>query len=212
MRDTFPDPDALDDEPAKLTTIRAMATAIGRNRELADRLWRTGGRNRRLLSLLLLDPKQVDPGMLRDLTADLEHADRKDQDQTGDWLLSAVVMKNRKLHSQVESWGSDPSIVRRRLYWQFQARTVDGSKGEQNAGLLATIEREIRSAPEQVRWTMNWCAASIGIEDGNLRERCVRLGETTGFYRDYQTPKGCTSPYLPAWIDAVVRKRGKRGA
>jgi hypothetical protein len=36
--------------------------------------------------------------------------------------------------------------------------------------------------------------------------QCIRLGENLGLYKDYPVSKGCTSPYLPIWIESIVAK------
>ena len=76
-----------------------------------------------------------------------------------------------------------------------------------NRLLLDRIECEIAGADYGVQWSMNWCAASIGIVDAELRGRCLALVERLDLFMDYPTPKGCTSPYLPSWSNAVVAKQ-----
>jgi hypothetical protein len=44
-------------------------------------------------------------------------------------------------------------------------------------------------------------------ETSIIRQRCIALGEKTGLYIDFPVSKGCTSPYLPIWINSVVGKR-----
>jgi 3-methyladenine DNA glycosylase AlkD len=94
---------------------------------------------------------------------------------------------------------------------ECSGRCRPGPSGQKNQALnealLEHIEQELAAAPEKVQWNMNWCAAQIGIADERLRGRCIALGERLGLYRDYPVSKGCTSPYLPIWIGAVVGKR-----
>lgn len=39
-------------------------------------------------------------------------------------------------------------------------------------------------------------------------EQLITIGETLGIYRDYPVSKGCTSPFAPIWIDAMVSRHG----
>jgi 3-methyladenine DNA glycosylase AlkD len=79
-----------------------------------------------------------------------------------------------------------------------------------NQELLGFLEQHrAHEEEEMIQKTMNWCAAQIGIADDKLRSRCVRLGETLGLYKDYPASKGCTSLYLPIWIESVVGKKRK---
>ena len=62
-------------------------------------------------------------------------------------------------------------------------------------------------AEPEVQWTMNNTLAAIGIHFPALRERAIAIGETLGIYRDYPVSKGCTSPFAPIWINAMVSRQ-----
>jgi 3-methyladenine DNA glycosylase AlkD len=189
------------------TQIRAIAREVGKNAELAAHLWKSGGFSARMLSLLILDLKAVAvPGIQR-MIADLEAADGKEQSQLLDWLIANVIMKKAALKNETAKWRDDPSTLRQRVFWSVQARSVRAENHALNEQLLYHIERALPAAPEKVQWNMNWCAAQIGIADERLRGRCIALGERLGLYRDYPVSRGCTSPYLPSWIGAVVGKQ-----
>ncbi|CAJ38202.1 DNA alkylation repair protein [Methanocella arvoryzae] len=200
----------LKNPKTNLTRIRAIADETGKNTDLADALWATGIIKARLLSLLLFDLKTVDEKRIDSMIADIEKAPEKDQVQLSDWLLSNVIMKKNPLKKQVAGWASENSLIKQRLYWQFRAKTIGAEDKELNLQLLDYLENHIVDAPPLVQWTMNWCIASIGIQDETLRERCIRIGEKNGLYKDYPVSKGCTSPYLPIWINAVVNKKNKK--
>ncbi|HEY7922037.1 MAG TPA: DNA alkylation repair protein, partial [Vicinamibacteria bacterium] len=40
-----------------------------------------------------------------------------------------------------------------------------------------------------------------------LRKRAIAIGETLGIFRDYPVSKGCTSPFAPLWIKAIVSRQ-----
>ena len=54
---------------------------------------------------------------------------------------------------------------------------------------------------------MNFVLAEIGIHNPNLRERAILIGDNLGIYKDYPVSKGCTSPFAPIWIEAMVSRR-----
>jgi 3-methyladenine DNA glycosylase AlkD len=60
----------------------------------------------------------------------------------------------------------------------------------------------------EVRWTMNSTLAEIGIHAPKLRKRAIAIGEKLGIYLDYPVAKGCTSPFAPIWISAMVSRKG----
>jgi hypothetical protein len=69
-------------------------------------------------------------------------------------------------------------------------------------GLLERIGAEMPAAPEVVQWTMNTPLAASSISHVPLPARAM------GIYRDYPTPKGCTSLFAPLWIGEMVRRAG----
>ena len=73
-------------------------------------------------------------------------------------------------------------------------------------GLLDRIESEMGNAAPEVQWTMNCSLAEIGIHFPDHRERALAIGETLGIYRDYPVSKGCTSPFAPIWINAMLSR------
>ncbi|SIH12425.1 Uncharacterised protein [Mycobacteroides abscessus subsp. abscessus] len=56
---------------------------------------------------------------------------------------------------------------------------------------------------------MNATLAAIGIENPDLRDRALEIGERLGVLRDYPTPPNCTSPFAPIWITEIVRRRAE---
>jgi 3-methyladenine DNA glycosylase AlkD len=191
------------------TRIRALAKEHGRDHPAALHLWKRGEFKSRMLSLLLLDLKAVDLPLVDSLIADIEQeADEKARSQLIDWLIANVLMKKAPLKNEAATWRTAPSIVRQRVFWSVQARSVRAENRALNEQLLGHIESDMAGAPRPVQWNMNWCAAQIGIADADLRGRCIALGERLGLFQDYPVPKGCTSPYLPLWINSVVGRKG----
>lgn len=197
----------LEQSNANLTAIRTMANEIGKSQALAEYLWGHGGTKSRLLALLVFDLKAVDTTYLASIVKDIERADQQDQRQLSDWLVANVIMKKSALKQEASSWLADTSAIKQRVFWSLQARTIKAENAELNRRLLQAIEQHIAEAPAMVQEHMNWCAAQIGIADETLRQQCIRLGERLGLYKDYPVSKGCTSPYLPIWIESVVGKR-----
>jgi 3-methyladenine DNA glycosylase AlkD len=76
------------------------------------------------------------------------------------------------------------------------------------SALLDRLESEMGGAAPAAQWTMNFTLAEIGIHFPEHRERALAIGEALGVYRDFPTSKGCTSPFAPIWIDAMVKRQG----
>ena len=96
-----------------------------------------------------------------------------------------------------------------RAGWRLTAdRVEENPDGLDLPALLDRIESEMGSAAPEVQWTMNSTLAQIGIHFPKLRKRAISIGESLGIYRDYPVSKGCTSPFAPIWIKAMVSRQG----
>jgi len=140
---------------ANLTAIRTMANEIGKSQELAQYLWMHGGTKPRLLSLLVLELKAVDTAHLEDMIKDIERVEENDQRQLSDCLVANVIIKKSALKKEASSWLAATSIIKQRIFWSLQARTVKAENTELNRQLLETLEQHMAEAPETVQEHMN---------------------------------------------------------
>jgi 3-methyladenine DNA glycosylase AlkD len=154
-----------------------------------------------MLAILLLSPKKLTREELDRLVRSADAA------QLADWLNSYVV----KLHPDKEllrqAWMEDAHPWAARAGWALTSERIGKSaNGLDLKALLDRIEAEMGDAPAPVQWTMNFCLAGIGIHFPEHRKRAINIGEKLGIYRDYPVSKGCTSPFAPIWIDAMVKR------
>ena len=191
------------------TGLRALAAAAGKDQGQAVLLWRMGSRKNRMAAVLMLDPRQTAPALIEDWLDQVEAGPAEDAEVLGDWLLTNLIIKRPPLVAYAKGWEGSPSILRQRLFWYTQMRVAKELPADEQDRLVAILERELGSAPPSVQWTMNLAAGQIGILNPDVRQRCISLGERLGLYKDYPTPKGCTSPYLPLWINAIVARDEK---
>jgi 3-methyladenine DNA glycosylase AlkD len=77
------------------------------------------------------------------------------------------------------------------------------------AGLLDVIEAQMKDSPDRLQWAMNECLGRIGIEHAGYRARAIDIGERLEVLKDYPTPSGCTSPFVPVWITEMVRRQDR---
>ena len=185
----------------QLGQIRKVAKEVGRNHSLALQLWATGNIDARLLAILLLTPKQLSEAELDGMVREADFV------QVADWFDAYVIRKHPAKEELRLSWLEDPNPWAARAGWSLTAERVGKQpEGLDLAGLLDRIESEMAAAVPDVQWTMNNTLAGIGIHHAGHRERAVAIGESLGVFRDYPTPKGCTSPFAPVWIAEMVRR------
>lgn len=186
----------------KMGDLRVLAKKIKTNHPLALELWKIGNVEARLLALLILKPKELSLDELETMVREATYI------QLADWLNSYVVKQHPERESIREIWmdADDPMLAR--SGWSLTAGRIDKDPaGLDIPGLLDRIEREMPGAPEPAQWTMNFCLAGIGINFPEHRARALAIGEKLGIYRDYPTPKGCTSPFAPIWIKEMVARQ-----
>jgi 3-methyladenine DNA glycosylase AlkD len=187
----------------KLGDIRAMAKKIKTNHELALQLWDTGNVEAQLLATLIIRPKSLAANELDTLTRSVTCA------QVADWLNSSVVAEHPEKETLRETWMKAKDRWAARAGWHFTASRVNkGGDGLDLPALLDRIEKEMPKAMPEVQWTMNNTLAAIGIHHPEHRDRVIAIGEKIGLYRDWPVSKGCTPPYVPVWVTAMVNRQG----
>lgn len=186
----------------RLGDIRKVASRHKDAHDLALALWRTGNLEARLLATLLVKPAELSTGELDSWVRAASFS------QLADWVNAYVVKRHPEKESLREPWmdADDPWVAR--AGWNLTAERVAKEPDDLDLdGLLDRIEAEMPGAPPEQQWTMNNALAGIGIGFPELRERAIAIGEALGVFRDYPTPKGCTSPFAPTWIAEMVRRQ-----
>lgn len=183
--------------------IRKLASAIKTHHELALALWKTGNIDAQFLAALLIDGKLLSAEEMERMVKSAAWV------WVADWLHSYVVKERADKETLRQKWLESDDRWLARAGWQLTAgRVAKSPEGLDVAALLDRIEKEMGAAASEVQWTMNMCLAEIGIHFPKHRKRAIAIGETLGIYRDYPVPKGCTSPFAPIWINAMVRRQG----
>jgi 3-methyladenine DNA glycosylase AlkD len=189
----------------KLGDIRALAKKIKADHQLALKLWDTGNVEAQLLATLIVKPKSLSTDELDKLTRSTTCA------QVADWLNAYVVAEHPEKEALREKWMMAKDRWAARAGWNFTASRVNKGKGDDGLdlpALLDRIEKEMPKAMPEVQWTMNNTLAAIGIHHPKHRKRAIAIGEKIGLYRDWPVSKGCTPPYVPVWVEAMVKRQG----
>ena len=187
----------------KLGDIRVVAKKLKTDHELALKLWETGNVEAQLLATLVIKPKSLSADELDALTRSTSCA------QAADWLNAYVVAEHPEKEALRVKWMKAKDRWAARAGWNLTASRINKGAGDLDlAGLLDRIEKEMPKAKPEVQWTMNNTLGAIGIHHAKFRERAVAIGEKIGLYRDWPTSKGCTPPYVPVWVAAMVKRQG----
>jgi 3-methyladenine DNA glycosylase AlkD len=184
--------------------IRKVAEKIKTDHELALALWQTGNVDAQFLAALVIKPGKLSADEMERMVRSVAWV------QVADWLNSYVVAQHPDKESLRQKWMAAKDLMAARAGWRLTAdRVEENPEGLDVPALLDRIESEMGNAAPEVQWTMNSTLAQIGIHFPKHRKRAIAIGETLGIYRDYPVSKGCTSPFAPIWINAMVSRRGR---
>lgn len=187
----------------KLGDLRAIAKEIKTNHALALELWETGNVEAQLLATLIIKPGSLSADELDRLTRSTTCS------QVADWLNAYVVAQHPEKETLREKWMKAKDRWAARAGWNLTASRVNkGADDLDLPALLDRIEKEMPKAAPEVQWTMNNTLGAIGIHHAEHRQRAVAIGEKIGLYRDWPVSKGCTPPYVPVWVEAMVKRQG----
>jgi 3-methyladenine DNA glycosylase AlkD len=187
----------------KLGDVRTLAKKIKTNHELALSLWKSGNIDAQMLATLLIKPSLLSADEMERMVKSVTYM------WLADWLHSYVLKEHPDHETLRQKWMASDDRMAARAGWRLTAgRVAKNPEGLDPAALLDRIESEMAAAAPEVQWTMNMCLAEIGIHVPKLRKRAIAIGEKLGIYRDYPVSKGCTSPFAPIWINAMVSRQG----
>lgn len=185
-----------------LGEIRTLAKTIRTNHALALSLWDSGNIDAQFLATLLIEPKKLSSEEMNRLVRSITFV------RVADWFNSYVVANHPDKETLRQEWMTTDDRWAARAGWQLTASRVGKNpEGLDLPAILDRIESEMADADPEVQWTMNNTLAAIGIHVPKLRKRAIAIGEKLGIYRDYPVSKGCTSPFAPIWINAMVSRQ-----
>lgn len=189
--------------------LRKIAKEIKKDHELAMELWSTAAFLPRQLAILIMDKNNLTEDDINSLTEDMQTHDYNERTNLMDWLFANQLTKDKKKIALIESWQNSPFALQRRTYWYYQGRLrwTGKTPPDDTSDLITAIEANIAQEEPEVQWAMNFTAGWIGVYDEQYRERCIKIGEKTGLYKDEKVSKGCTPNYLPEFITIESNKR-----
>ena len=199
----------LSSEELMMGELKKIAKEIKKDHDLAMALWGSGEFQPRLLSVLIMDKKQLTQDVLDMLANDLMSHNDGDRARISEWLLANQLMKDKNTRALLESWEHHESPTLRRLFWYHQGRLrwTGQTPPDNTVSLLDALDQNLAREDPEVQWAMNFTAGWIGVHDPRHRARCIQLGEKVGLYKDEPVAPNCTPDYLPEFIRIEAAKR-----
>ncbi len=192
----------------KTGDIRALAKKIKTHHELALQLWKTGNIDAQLLAILIMKPGELSAKQLDTMVREARFA------WVADWLNAYIIKEQAPAEKETlrAKWMKDKDGWAARAGWNLTASKIN--KGGKDAAeldlsaLLDRIEKEMPKAKPETQWAMNNTLGAIGIKHAKHRKRAIAIGEKIGLYKDWPVSKGCTIPYVPVWVNEMVKRKG----
>jgi len=164
-----------------LTRLRKLAKQVGRNRELAQALWRTDVYDARVIALLIDDPAKI--------TRD--QAERQVEELAGGMLAhvfascDATLAKTSFVVELADEWVRSDDPIRRDCGYGllYEASKFSGKKAPSEEFFLAHVKRiadTIDGEAERVRLSMGMALMGIGKRSAALNRAALKAARDAG--------------------------------
>jgi 3-methyladenine DNA glycosylase AlkD len=157
-----------------VTVLRGVAKKLGRDHQLALKLWDTGVREARILASLTADPSAITRGEMERWVRDLDSWD------VCDGCCIDLFRKTPFAWDKALQWSArKPEFVKRAGFALMATLAVhDKAAGNQKfLDLLPVIERESSDDRNFVKKAVNWALRQIGKRNPALRKAALRSAQ-----------------------------------
>ena len=154
--------------------LRKLAREIGKDHQLALRLWTTGILDARALAALIDDPAQVTEEQMEAWVKDFDNW------ATCDVCCSNLFDRTPFAHRKAAEWsGRDEEYVKRAGFALMAALAVHDKKASeaQFERFLKIIEREAADDRNFVKKAVNWALRQIGKRNLALNRKAIEAAE-----------------------------------
>ncbi len=185
--------------------IRKLAKELKQNHELALKLWDSNIYEARILAIELFDADLFEIADIKRLV------DSTDSITLLDELTLTIFESIYPRIDVLDLWKHEKDLKLVRSAWNAAIANVITKKYDEKQldQLLLAIDKTILKRDELVQYAMNRCVVEVGVRNSKFTERCLSLGEKWGLYKDMKVSKGCTSPYIPDWMNAVLKRKSR---
>lgn len=157
-----------------MPVLRATARRIGRDQAVAERLWRSGLHEARILAALVADPKACDAALLERWVAELDSWDVTDQ------FCLNLVRRTADPYGMVARWcPREETFVRRAGFALIACLAVHDKRAPDDRflALLPTIEAAADDGRNFVKKAVNWALRQIGKRNESLNRAAIASAE-----------------------------------
>lgn len=157
-----------------VAALRSMAKRIGKDHDLAARLWNYGWRETRVLAFLVDDPARVTETQMEKWVKNLNSWD------ICDGLCNDLFRFTPFAHAKAVEWSARPESYVKRAGFVLMAVLAVHDKRDPDGtfiGFLKLIEREAGDDRNEVKKAVNWALRQIGKRNHELHGRAIETAE-----------------------------------
>ncbi|PLX71006.1 MAG: DNA alkylation repair protein [Denitrovibrio sp.] len=158
-----------------LPEIRAIAKEIGTDQELAEKLWKTGNHEARILATVIADPALSDSDLLDDWVEDINSWDLCDQ------FCNNLVHKTAFAMQKILLWcvADEPFIKRAGFSTMANYALKQPDLREKDIeGFFSLILSESGDKRNYVRKSVSWALRNIGKRNLHYNRKAVKIAKT----------------------------------
>lgn len=160
-----------------LPDLRDIASRIGKDQDLALKLWRTGIHDARILAALVGDPKETTEEQMEAWASDFDSWD------VVDGVCSNLFDKTQFAYSKAVEWsGRDEEFVKRAGFVLMAVLSVHDKRASDSKfkEFFTLIKRESTDERNFVKKAVNWALRQIGKRNLHLNGEAIRLAQEIG--------------------------------
>lgn len=178
---------------------------------LAQRLWKSGNHDARILGMMVADAESVDGATLESWAGDLSNYVITD-------ALSRFVARTPHAAAKAKKWSRSTDEWRSSAGWNVVGSLADGPPGIMRAtddeldAFLDRIEKGIHKALNRTRYAMNNALICIGLRGGALEKRALAIAARIGKVEVDHGETGCKTPDAASYIAKTKAYRKKKAA
>lgn len=157
-----------------MPAIRKMAKEIGKDHDLALRLWESGIHDARLLSCFVDEHEKVSEKQMESWVKDFDSWDIVDQ------CCSNLFDKTPFVEKKIDEWSKrDEEFVKRSGFVLMAAKSVHDkeAKDSEFERYFPIIKREAYDERNFVKKAVNWALRQIGKRNLSLNRKAIRAGK-----------------------------------
>ena len=150
--------------------LRKMAKEIGKDHELALKLWETGIAEARILAALVDDPKMLTEQQMEEWVKDLDSWDVCDQ------LCMNLLEKSPLAWKKIDDWAKRPEEFVKRTAFSLLACLAWHDKKTEDKKFIELFPLMIQASTDErnfVKKSVNWALRNIGKRNLNLNRAAI---------------------------------------